>query len=166
MRKISAIAALPARAAFALMAALGLTLSLCFLSGCGKSEEGETSGLSTIIGIVTSDDPAQAAEDLVKDAIQSELTKLFLNQGWLSDAIKDIPVDELKEYGITTVANLQDYLANLDYEIGDINLDGNAAKVEIIAEGRTITIGVELVGGEWQLTDDTKAELLTLLLAN
>lgn len=168
--------------------ALSLACSLCLVVGCGEKEETEKaqgikgalgfteapdaednqekeSGLSTVFSIITSDDPVQATEDLVKSGIQAELTDLVFSQGWLDDVLKDIPMSELKKYGIDSAAHLQDYLANLDYEIGDVDFNGNSASIDIRVNGKTITLGVELVNGEWQLSDSSKAEILNLLIA-
>ena len=155
------------RAASAALAALCLTCSLCFLAGCGEKDEAEneSSGLDTVLGIITSDDPVQTTEDLVKKGVQAELTELVFSQGWLDGILADIPMSELKAYGISSVSQLQSYIANLDYEIGDISFNGNTANIELIVEGRSFTLGVELVNGEWQITDRSKAELLGLMLA-
>lgn len=197
------------RRAGSIVATLALaTLPLCMLAGCAEEEFDQEEFQQGIEGL--------SAESLIQQSIASELQNAILeDETGIADAIVNTSLADLAQYGIDGVEYLQNYLGELDYDLGDIVVDGETATVEVTlnynsigalasqigndltvflagidleqlpleeigsllspiltatanAIGETISqnmmLDLELVNGEWQLTDESKLNVTNALL--
>ncbi|MBR5260255.1 MAG: hypothetical protein IKV48_07305 [Eggerthellaceae bacterium] len=137
MKKTSRIAGC-ALAAIALAA-----LPFCALTGCTEGEIEAGAVLDLIAGEVT-------AEELIQKSIAQEIQNVILeDETGIANAIANTSLSELSEYGIDSVELLQDYLSELNYDIGDIAVNGDTATVELTLNYNSIQalaseVGVDL----------------------
>ena len=87
-----------------------LTFSLTAVTGCGASSD----------------------EDLIRDAITSELESIkTLDEAFLAEMVDGLSADEFTTYGIDPTEFMSSYLAGFDYSIGDISVDGDTATATV-----------------------------------
>lgn len=189
-----------------------LTFSLLCFAGC--AEEEDTISSADLAGLASG---GLTAEELIEQSIAAELEEAVAGAEYdqLADAIMNTSLSDLAQYGIDGVELVQGYLADLDYDIGDITVNGDTATVEItlnynslaalakqisgdlvgfvasidleqlpleeiarlLEPALNMTLGslnevisqqmlldFQLVNGEWQLTDESKLDVMNALL--
>ena len=126
------------------LAALALTFSLCCFAGCAEEDESSSSDLASLAAGST------AAEELLKQSIAAELEEAVAGAEYdqLADAIMNTSLSDLAQYGIDGVELVQGYLADLDYDIGDITVNGDTATVEITLNYNSLTALAKQIGGD------------------
>lgn len=133
------------KTAFALAVA-ALSLSLCCFAGCAEEEE-ESLSSADLAALAAG---GTTAEQLIEQSIAAELEEAVAGAEYdqLANAIMNTSLSDLAQYGIDGVEFVQNYLAELDYDIGDITVNGDTATVEITLNYNSLAALAKQIGGD------------------
>lgn len=84
----------------------------------------------------------------IEEGLSAEIEGLLGDEDQLADAIMNTTLSDLAGYGIDGVEFVQDYLGNLDYNIGDINVNGETATVAVTLNFKSLADLAATVGGD------------------
>lgn len=123
-----------------------LAFCLFSLSGCDAANEVLEGSQSPSGTELQGNDGALKQQ--IEEGLSSEIEAVLNDESRLSDAIMNTTLSDLANYGIDGVEFVGDYLGNLDYNIGDITVDGDTATVAVTLNCKSVADLATTVGGD------------------